>query len=162
MSRNSIISSMIFMHADLYMGIKRKPASELHCNDQPILKKKYALYAHFIIKWFLNWVLQFKFGLKDFRNSSQRALWCISRQVLWVSFPEKTKERKEEHLKSCFAKYNGGFIFHSSFTDPLLLCKQLYLKKMLNCDCATFHLYNWLKHFVAMHSILIYWLNVFF
>jgi len=50
MSRNTIISSTVFIHADTYMGIKRKPASERHCNDQHILKKKHALYLLFIIK----------------------------------------------------------------------------------------------------------------
>jgi len=69
---------------------------------------------------------------------------------------KKTGEREEEDPKSCFVKYNGGFIFYSSFTEPLLLCKQLYLNKILKCGCATFHLDNRLKQIVAADSILIY------
>lgn len=84
---------------------------------------------------------------------SQTALWCIIRQVLWVSLPRK-KQRKNIS-KVALQKYNGGFIFYSSFTEPLLLCKQLYLNKILKCDCATFHLDNWLKHIAVRLSILI-------
>lgn len=82
--------------------------------------------------------------------------WWIDRQVLWVPLPRKKEGKREEHLRSCFPKYTGGFIFCSSFTENLLLCKQPDLSKIPKCNWSTFHLFNWLKYIVAMNNILIY------